>query len=325
MYGEQWDPASGRPDELRSDSGRGVIATAFDLLTHIRAWEPARLVDIAESAGVPRPTVHRMLTQLIAVGAVRKDGNRYRLGPSLLALGGQVSPHRQLRQAARRPLAELAARTGACVALIAAMGADAVYLDLIDAHPSLTMFDAAPPMPDIGEPVPVGSASAKVHGIGAKQANFAIDIGQVVPGLNCVAVAIPLPGGDHASVMAAMVAPRPPQSLLVAVRSTAARISAFLANAPTAAATDHPHATTHLPLTTASSHLAAHIPTTTGRPQATARTPTTTSRQQSTAYAPAITSRAPATGHTPTTTSRPQATAHTPTKPAVHRPPAAHP
>ncbi|WP_419538598.1 helix-turn-helix domain-containing protein [Mycobacterium colombiense] len=88
--------------------GRGVLETAFELLDLVAALEPVRLLDLANVSGIPRETVRRLLQQLIAVGAVSRDGNRYRLGASLLGLGSRVSPERRLRVAARRPIAELA-------------------------------------------------------------------------------------------------------------------------------------------------------------------------------------------------------------------------
>ena len=91
---------------LQND-GRSIIATAFDLLDHVAALEPARLIDLAEATGIPHPTVHRLLKQLIEVGAVRREGTRYRLGASLLGLGSRVTPEHRLRVVARRLMAEL--------------------------------------------------------------------------------------------------------------------------------------------------------------------------------------------------------------------------
>jgi hypothetical protein len=109
--------------ERRSqDDGRCVIGTAFELLDHVGALQPVRLLDLAEATGIPGPTVHRLLKQLIEVGAVGREGTRYRLGVSLLELGAQVTPEHRLRAVARRPLAELAAATGAAVGLSARIG-----------------------------------------------------------------------------------------------------------------------------------------------------------------------------------------------------------
>src|SRR3981189_2663194 len=95
-------------ERCSQDDGRCVIGTAFELLDHVGALEPVRLIDLAEATGIPRQTVHRLLKQLIEVGAVRREGTRYRLGASLLGLGSRVTPERRLRVVARRPLAELA-------------------------------------------------------------------------------------------------------------------------------------------------------------------------------------------------------------------------
>jgi DNA-binding Lrp family transcriptional regulator len=57
----------------------------------VGALEPVRLLDLAEATGIPGPTVHRLLKQLIEVGAVRREGTRYRLGASLSELGARVT------------------------------------------------------------------------------------------------------------------------------------------------------------------------------------------------------------------------------------------
>ena len=81
--------------------------------------------------------MHRLLKQLIDVGVVRREATRYRLGASLLGLGSVVTPERRLRVAARRPMAELAAATGAGVSLSATIGGDVVLLDTVDARDPL--------------------------------------------------------------------------------------------------------------------------------------------------------------------------------------------
>src|ERR1700722_16201681 len=98
------------------------------------------------------PTVHRLLKQLIEVGAMRREGTRYRLGASLLGLGSRVTPERRLRVVARRPLAEIAAATGAAVSLSATIGSDAVFLDTVDARVPLGLA-----MPEPGSRVPSGT------------------------------------------------------------------------------------------------------------------------------------------------------------------------
>src|SRR5262249_28773235 len=152
---------------------------------HVAALEPVRLLDLAEATGIPRPSVHRLLQQLTAAGAVRRDGTRYRLGASLLSLGAPVTPQRRLRFVARPPLAELAAATGAAVHLSASLGTDAVFLDSVDARVPLR-YVAEP-----GARVPRGTAQERAHKEMARTTPI-VDAGGLEADLSCVAVAIPL-------------------------------------------------------------------------------------------------------------------------------------
>ncbi|MFC0548697.1 helix-turn-helix domain-containing protein [Kutzneria chonburiensis] len=197
------------------EAGRGVVEAAFAVLDQVRVQEPARLLDLAAATGIPRPTVHRLLGQLLAVGAVRRDGRKYWLGASLLTGGGQLE--RQVRAAATRPLAELAARTGAGVTLGLNIGGRSVYLQMIDAHEPLGV--TAQP----GEPVESGTA--QLEALTAGDFRPYIDAGRVVRGLTCVAMPIPLPGTGTAAITAMARSPHPSPTLLNATRQTAARVA----------------------------------------------------------------------------------------------------
>lgn len=203
------------------NDGRGVIESAFELLDHVGALEPVRLLDLANASGIPRETVRRLLQQLIAVGAVCREGTRYRLGASLLGLGAQVSSERRLRVAARRPIAELATATGAAVQLSAMIGGEVVYLDAVDGRVPFGVV-AQP-----GARVPPRSAAARVH---TELGHIApiVDAGEVIADLSCVAVAIPLGNGAVAAVSALVPGRRPPLGLLAATRATGARIAGLL-------------------------------------------------------------------------------------------------
>jgi IclR helix-turn-helix domain len=207
--------------ELDRTDGRGVIESAFELLDQISALEPVRLLDLANVSGIPRETVRRLLQQLIAVGAVSRDGNRYRLGASLLGLGSRVSPERRLRVVARRPIAELAAATGAAVHLSAVVGGEAVYLDAVESRVQLR------PRAEPGAPVPAGTAAARAHTELCCTAPV-VDAGGVFADLSCVAVAIPLSDGAAAVVSTLVAGRRPPVGLLAATQATGARIAAVL-------------------------------------------------------------------------------------------------
>ncbi|MDT5092731.1 MAG: hypothetical protein QOH60_2094 [Mycobacterium sp.] len=214
------------PNELNevdatAGADRGVIQTAFCLLDHIGALEPARLHDLAHATGIPRPTVHRLLHQLIAVGAVRRQGKRYCLGASLLGLGSRVTPERRLRVAARRPIAELAAATGAAVNLSATIDGHSVYLDTIEARVR------QPFVAEAGAAVPPGTAEARAHAPFARSAPI-VDAGGVLRDLSCVAVPIGVGPGQYVAVSALYTGPRPPAELLTLTRTAASRITGLL-------------------------------------------------------------------------------------------------
>jgi IclR-like helix-turn-helix domain-containing protein len=197
--------------------GRAVLNTAFELLDFVGTLQPVRLLDLAEVSGIPRETVRRLLQQLIVAGVVTREGSRYRLGASLLGLGERVSPERRLRAAARRPIAELAAATGAAVQLSAMIGGEAVYLDVVDARTPIGLeFEP-------GARVPPGTAAARAH-IERGAAAPIVDAGGISADFSCVAVAVPLGDGAAVAVSAVVAQPRPPLGLLASTRSTAARI-----------------------------------------------------------------------------------------------------
>jgi IclR helix-turn-helix domain len=212
-------------DRSTQSDGRSVIGTAFELLEHVGALEPVRLIDLAEVSGIPRQTVYRLLKQLVEVGAIRREGTRYRLGASLLGLGSRVTPERRLRVVARRPLAELAAATGAAVSLSARIGGEMVFLDTVDARVPL-----GPVMPEPGSRVPPGTAPARAHTEIGRPAPI-VDAGGGLPDISCVAIAVPLGGGEVAAVTTLVAGPRPPVALLAATRATGARIDGLLRDA----------------------------------------------------------------------------------------------
>ena len=212
-------------DRGTQSDGRSVIGTAFELLEHVGALEPVRLIDLAEVTGIPRQTVYRLLKQLVEVGAIRREGTRYRLGASLLGLGSRVTPERRLRVVARRPLAELAAATGAAVSLSARIGGEMVFLDTVDARVPL-----GPVMPEPGSRVPPGTAPARAHTEIGRPAPI-VDAGGGLPDISCVAIAVPLGGGEVAAVTTLVAGQRPPVALLAATRATGARIDGLLRDA----------------------------------------------------------------------------------------------
>ena len=62
---------------LGPNPGRGVLDGAFRLLRTLPETNgPGQLSELARATGIPRPSVHRLLTQLSSVGAVERQHGR---------------------------------------------------------------------------------------------------------------------------------------------------------------------------------------------------------------------------------------------------------
>jgi DNA-binding IclR family transcriptional regulator len=201
-------------------AGAGVIESAFELLECLRIMGRARVCDLTEESGWPRTTVYRLLCQLAAVGAVERVGTHYRLGANLLTLGEHVTPIKQLRALAQRPMIELAATTSVHVNLCTTANDVSVYLDIYPG-PDRLPFRQIP-----GEPLPASSACARVL---SDHVDFAIDDGCTIEGISCAAQAIPLRNGQRAAVGIVVARRQLPRALIGPMRATAHRITVLLA------------------------------------------------------------------------------------------------
>lgn len=76
-------------DNIRSDSKSTAIQKAFRVMKAIAtAEEPRQLAELAEQIGMPKPSVHRLLSQLEEIGVVGRDlsGKGYTVGATWLQL-----------------------------------------------------------------------------------------------------------------------------------------------------------------------------------------------------------------------------------------------
>ncbi|WP_158889884.1 IclR family transcriptional regulator [Amycolatopsis anabasis] len=91
------------------EAPKSVLARGLSLLEAFFSGESElSLGEIADRSGLPKPTTHRLLTELVTWGALERSGRgTYRLGAKLFLLGQLVPRHRMLRQAALPYLEEL--------------------------------------------------------------------------------------------------------------------------------------------------------------------------------------------------------------------------
>lgn len=90
-----------------------------------------RLIDLAETLSLPRPTVHRLLKALIVEGMLvqETDSRRYKLGPLIFELGLAAAHSFNLRDLCEPVLQELSQSTGDTAFLFVRNGNEAVCLN----------------------------------------------------------------------------------------------------------------------------------------------------------------------------------------------------
>jgi DNA-binding IclR family transcriptional regulator len=238
-----------------SDDGQGgsvvgrleAILASFDGCDHALA-----LSEISHRVGLPKSTVHRLASQLCAVGWLERNSGGYRVGLRLLELGSVALQRTGLREVAFSHIHSLARRTGLAVHLGILDQGEVVYLDRI----AMTRF-AVPTRVGGREPahctalgkamLAFGDQAGKAPALagmprrteftitepramqaaleGARQAGIAYDREEAYRGLGCIAA--PIRGAGRAIGAVSVTGPiarMQSQSLVHEIRSTALAI-----------------------------------------------------------------------------------------------------
>jgi DNA-binding IclR family transcriptional regulator len=114
-------------------AGTQAIVRASQILKAIGASAPRglRVVDLCERLGIERPTMHRILSCLVAEGLVLRSGagKQYLLGGQIHKLGLLAAGRFNLREICENALTRIADATGDTVFLAARQGGDALVID----------------------------------------------------------------------------------------------------------------------------------------------------------------------------------------------------
>ncbi|WP_066266916.1 IclR family transcriptional regulator [Hydrogenophaga palleronii] len=116
-----------------TDSSPGLrLMELLDMLT--RQAQPMALPEVVTLTGWPKPTVHRMLSQLEQGGwLVREpDGRRYAMAARLLRLAEAALSNSAQQGVRHAVLRQLVSEVGESCNLTALSGADVVYLDRVE-------------------------------------------------------------------------------------------------------------------------------------------------------------------------------------------------
>lgn len=116
------------------------VARALQLLIHLGSG-PASLDELAESAGVHKTTVLRLLRTLSDERFTFRDhSNRYHLGSRIFELAAQGTDQREIRRIASPHLVEFNRTYGRTTHLAAMEGGEVVYIDKLESHDQIRMF-----------------------------------------------------------------------------------------------------------------------------------------------------------------------------------------
>lgn len=145
----------------RSAGGAQTVDRACRLLGDIarQGVAGARLTDLTTSAGLSRPTVHRILQSLVAADFVRQDPatRRYRLGLAVHGLA-LAAPSPLEHMADLRPLLEsLAQRTGETIYLMMRQGDEVCCMARVEGTTPIRTL-----LIDVGAFRPVGATIAGI-------------------------------------------------------------------------------------------------------------------------------------------------------------------
>ena len=243
----------------------GVLRKAFDVLDTFGPTRQAlSLSDITRRSGLPKTTAHRILQQMLSVGAIDRVGQRYRVGTRVFALSAR-SREAAVREAALPHLSELNRRYGHTLHLATLCGTEVLYLEKL--HTRAT----APSPSAVGGRLPAHCTAAGkallawqppavLDGLGAggtgdlvrrttasiastaglhralttvRGQGFALDNEEAAVGLRCMAVPVTVTGNVVAAIsIAHSSAIELPRDRLFALRETAARITRDLTRIP---------------------------------------------------------------------------------------------
>ncbi|SDL57166.1 IclR family transcriptional regulator [Microbacterium azadirachtae] len=127
---------------MAAEGSTGVksVSRVFDLLELIAdAGGDATISQLAASAELPLPTIHRLLRTLVSQGYARQLANRrYALGPKLVRLGEVAN--RQFGQLAMPQLKSLVQRLGETANLATIDGDNVVYVSQAPSPHAMRMF-----------------------------------------------------------------------------------------------------------------------------------------------------------------------------------------
>lgn len=126
------------------EAGRSVLSRAMAVLGAFdEAHRELTATQVAERAGLPLSTTHRLLGELAGHAVLTRQADRYGIGHRLWSLGLLAPVQTGLRDAAAPFLQDVHVTTRATVHLAVRDGTSALYLDRVSGHTSQPVVSRA--------------------------------------------------------------------------------------------------------------------------------------------------------------------------------------
>jgi DNA-binding IclR family transcriptional regulator len=117
---------------------RSVLARGLSLLDAFgSADNELNLTELAARTGLPKPTAHRLLSELVRWGGVERTESGYRLGVRMFVLGQRAPRPRGLREAALPFMEDLYEATHENIHLAVMDGTDTLFLEKVSGRRSM--------------------------------------------------------------------------------------------------------------------------------------------------------------------------------------------
>ncbi|MCK8669511.1 helix-turn-helix domain-containing protein [Rhodococcus sp. HM1] len=136
----------------RAESPIAMVDRIMSVLEAFSGGESLTLAQVSRRTGVPRSSVHRLLTRLSELGALDRTGFEYRVGMRLFDIGSHALDKDAVHRVALPYMNRLGRATGASVYLATLSGSDIVYTE------GIWTDWAAPRRPGITQPAHLTAA-----------------------------------------------------------------------------------------------------------------------------------------------------------------------
>ncbi|MBA2871133.1 DNA-binding IclR family transcriptional regulator [Anoxybacillus calidus] len=117
-----------------------TVVKALELLQLFTTYEQLTLQEIVQLTKLPKTSVFRMVQSLMTTGFLKKEGEAYELGLSLLQFGCLVTERLDVRKVALPIMKQLREETNEAVNLVVKDGDEAIYVEKVETSEPVRVY-----------------------------------------------------------------------------------------------------------------------------------------------------------------------------------------